>query len=45
MISLECISSINLSSLEDNNGERIWTERVIWLYEIGKYSKYGVGNN
>lgn len=45
MISLECISSINLSSLEDNNGERIWTERVIWLYEIGKYSKWGVGNN
>lgn len=45
MISLECISSINLSSLEDNNGERIWAERVIWLYEIGKYSKWGVGNN
>lgn len=45
MISLECICSINLSNLEDNNGERIWTERVIWLYEIGKYSKYGVGNN
>lgn len=45
MISLECISSINLSYLEDNNGERIWTERVIWLYEIGKYSKWGVGNN
>lgn len=45
MISLECICSINLSNLKDNNGERIWTERVIWLYEIGKYSKYGVGNN
>lgn len=45
MISLECICSINLSNLKDNNGERIWTERVIWLYEIGKYSKWGVGNN
>lgn len=47
MISLECICSRYQSSLKNANGifEKVWTERVIWLYEIMKYSKYGVGNN
>lgn len=47
MISLECICSRYQSSLKNANGifEDVWTERVIWLYEIVKYSKWGVGNN
>lgn len=47
MISLECICSRYRSSLKNANGifEDVWTERVIWLYEIVKYSKWGVGNN
>ena len=47
MISLECICSRYQSSLKNANGifEDVWTERVIWLYEIMKYSKWGVGNN
>jgi len=47
MISLECICSRYKSSLKNANGifEDVWTERVIWLYEIVKYSKWGVGNN
>lgn len=47
MVSLECICSRYQSSLKNADGifEKVWTERVIWLYEIGKYSKWGVGNN
>lgn len=47
MISLECICSRYQSSLKNADGifEKVWTEHVIWLYEIGKYSKWGVGNN
>lgn len=47
MISLECICSRYQSSLKNADGifEKVWTERVIWLYEIMKYSKWGVGNN
>jgi hypothetical protein len=47
MISLECICSRYQSSLKNANGifEDVWTERVIWLYDIMKYSKWGVGNN
>ena len=47
MVSLECICSRYQSTLQNADGifEKVWTERVIWLYEIGKYSKWGVGNN
>lgn len=47
MVSLECICSRYQSTLKNADGifEKVWTERVIWLYEIGKYSKWGVGNN
>lgn len=47
MVSLECICSRYQSSLKNADGifEDVWTERVIWLYEIVKYSKWGVGNN
>lgn len=42
MISLECICLTYEAPLK---GGHTWCEKVMWLYEIGKYSKYGVGNN